>query len=168
MKKNEEVETTETKAGGIKWGLLIVLVVVLAFGASAAGTIIFGKYFNSQDAKPKAEKVQTGAAISKRQRLVNVKMFIVNLATDDAADPQYLRLKVSLLVADDDQAKALKKDMPLVRDSMIRVLKPKRAADLLKNNQSIDEVKEQVKEAINKNYGSSIVQEVYVTDFVIQ
>ena len=71
-------------------------------------------------------------------------------------------------MADDDQAKALKKDMPLVRDSMIRVLKPKRAADLLKNNQSIDEVKEQVKEAINKNYGSSIVQEVYVTDFVIQ
>jgi len=168
MKKNEDVEPKEKKSGGLKTGLLIVIIVILAFAASAAGTVISGKYFNDSASKPKGEEVEKTTAISKKQRLVNVKKFIVNLATNDSSDPQYLRLKVSLLVADDEQSKDLKKDMPLVRDSMIRVLKPKKAADLLKDDKSIDQIKEQIKESVNKDYGSSIVQEVYVTDFVIQ
>lgn len=168
MKKNEETGQVEQKSGGLKNGILIVVIVLLAFAASAAGTVISGKYLSNKTNPVKSEDTAKTTTISKRQRLVNVKKFIVNLATDNSADPQYLRVKISLLVADDDQSKSLKKDMPLVRDSVIRTLKPKRAADLLKNNQSIDQIKEQIKEAVNKDYGATVVQEVYVTDFVIQ
>lgn len=104
MKKNDEIQTDGNKTSKVKWGLLIVIVVLLAFGASAAGTIVSGKYFTGSETKPKAEEAEKGTAISKKQRLVNVKKFIVNLATDDPADLQYIRLKVSLLVADDQQA----------------------------------------------------------------
>ncbi|GBG94924.1 flagellar basal body-associated protein FliL [Ligilactobacillus salitolerans] len=168
MKNKAERENTENKKGGVKWGLIIVLVVVLAFAASAAGTMLTGKYFSKDDNTAGNETEAKTTAISSKQRLVSVDKFVVNLANDGNSDPQYLRIKVSLLVPDGDDAKDIKKHMPLIRDSMIRVLKPKKAADLLKDDGSIDQIKTQVKDALNKDYGHSVVQEVYVTDFVIQ
>lgn len=167
--KNKKNETNdETKKSGLKGGTMLALVVILAFVASAAGVVVSGKYFTGHADESKTTTVEDSAALAKKQRLVNVKKFIVNLTGDNAAEPQYLRLKVSLLVANDEQAQLVKKRMPVVRDSVIQVLKPKKATDLLQNNVSLDQLKEQIKQTVNRSFGSSVVQEVYITDFVIQ
>ena len=146
-KTEEQTEETPKKKGN-------KLVLILAFILLAAAFGFGGSYLANKYILPKkAEAAKNDkTTISKDEVLVPISKFVVNLSGNSNNNYQYIRLKVSCLVADKDASENLTKSMPLVRDSIISVLNLKTA----------------IKDKINQEYGQTIVKQVYVTDLVIQ
>lgn len=162
-KTEEQPEATPKKKGN-------KLVLILAFILLAAAFGFGGSYLANKYILPKkAEAAKNDkTTISKDEVLVPISKFVVNLSGNSNNNYQYIRLKVSCLVADKDASENLTKSMPLVRDSVISVLNSKTANDLLNVNEGISNLKTAIKDKINQEYGQTIVKQVYVTDLVIQ
>jgi flagellar protein FliL len=161
-KTEEQPEATPKKKGN-------KLVLILAFILLAAAFGFGGSYLANKYILPKkAEAAKNDkTTISKDEVLVPISKFVVNLS-GNSNNYQYIRLKVSCLVADKDASENLTKSMPLVRDSVISVLNSKTANDLLEANEGINNLKTAIKDKINQEYGQTIVKQVYITDLVIQ
>lgn len=162
-KTEEQPEATPKKKGN-------KLVLILAFILLAAAFGFGGSYLANKYILPKkAEAAKNDkTTISKDEVLVPISKFVVNLSGNSNNNYQYIRLKVSCLVADKDASENLTKSMPLVRDSVISVLNSKTANDLLEANEGINNLKTAIKDKINQEYGQTIVKQVYITDLVIQ
>lgn len=162
-KTEEQPEATLKKKGN-------KLVLILAFILLAAAFGFGGSYLANKYILPKkAEAAKNDkTTISKDEVLVPISKFVVNLSGNSNNNYQYIRLKVSCLVADKDASENLTKSMPLVRDSIISVLNSKTANDLLEANEGINNLKTAIKDKINQEYGQTIVKQVYITDLVIQ
>ena len=162
-KTEEQPEATPKKKGN-------KLVLILAFILLAAAFGFGGSYLANKYILPKKADAAKNdkTTISKDEVLVPISKFVVNLSGNSNNNYQYIRLKVSCLVADKDASENLTKSMPLVRDSVISVLNSKTANDLLDANEGINNLKTAIKDKINQEYGQTIVKQVYVTDLVIQ
>ena len=162
-KTEEQPEATPKKKGN-------KLVLILAFILLAAAFGFGGSYLANKYILPKkAEAAKNDkTTISKDEVLVPISKFVVNLSGNSNNNYQYIRLKVSCLVADKDASENLTKSMPLIRDSVISVLNSKTANDLLDANEGINNLKTAIKDKINQEYGQTIVKQVYITDLVIQ
>lgn len=162
-KTEEQPEATPKKKGN-------KLVLILAFILLAAAFGFGGSYLANKYILPKkAEAAKNDkTTISKDEVLVPISKFVVNLSGNSNNNYQYIRLKVSCLVADKDASENLTKSMPLVRDSVISVLNSKTANDLLDANEGINNLKTAIKDKINQEYGQTIIKQVYITDLVIQ
>ncbi|GAJ26322.1 flagellar biosynthesis protein FliL [Liquorilactobacillus sucicola DSM 21376 = JCM 15457] len=164
-KENEEVEGR--KKGGIKWLIILPLILIIAIGGGVGGTILTSKFMSNEKTETAKQSSNT-AKISDKQVIVPVKKFLVNLANDGSGTDKYARVSLSLLVANDDNSKNVKKNTAVIRDSVINVLRQKKAGDILNSADSIPNLKNELKDSINRAYGQQIVQEVFVTDLVVQ
>ena len=162
--KTEEQPVATPKKKGNKL-VLILAFILLAAAFGFGGSYLANKYILPKKAEAAKNDKPT---ISKDEVLVPISKFVVNLSGNSNNNYQYIRLKVSCLVADKDASENLTKSMPLVRDSVISVLNSKTANDLLEANEGINNLKTAIKDKINQEYGQTIVKQVYITDLVIQ
>lgn len=162
-KTEEQPEATPKKKGNKLVLLLAFILLAAAFGFG--GSYLATKYILPKKAEAAKNDKTT---ISEDEVLVPISKFVVNLSGNSNNNYQYIRLKVSCLVADKDASENLTKSMPLVRDSVISVLNSKTANDLLEANEGINNLKTAIKDKINQEYGQTIVKQVYITDLVIQ
>ena len=72
------------------------------------------------------------------------------------------------MVENDDKAAEAKKNMDVIRDAVINVMKKKKATDILSNSGSVTALKNELKDGINEELGETLVIQVYVTDLVVQ
>lgn len=162
-KTEEQPEATPKKKGNKLVLLLAFILLAAAFGFG--GSYLANKYILPKKAEAAKNDKTT---ISEDEVLVPISKFVVNLSGNSNNNYQYIRLKISCLVADKDASENLTKSMPLVRDSVISVLNSKTANDLLEANEGINNLKTAIKDKINQEYGQTIVKQVYITDLVIQ
>ncbi|MFT9450924.1 flagellar basal body-associated FliL family protein [Liquorilactobacillus ghanensis] len=147
---------------GKKWIIIIPLVLILAIGGGIGGDMLANKLLN----KPKvAKQVDTGG-IASGEKIVPMDKFLVNLA-DDGSSQKYISLNISLVVSS-KKAKQLKKNTALVRDSVINILRQKKESDILANANSVPSLKTELINNINQNYGQKIVEQIFITNLVIQ
>lgn len=146
---------------GPRWAIIIPLLLTVMVAAGIGGAFVISQY-NAKNTSPTAQS----EAASKR-RVIPLSRFIVNLASSGNQD-QYIRVSMSLIVASPEEKSALNKQMPLVRDSVITVLSQKKARDILDGGHKLNALKNQIKTAINNAYGAQIVEDVYITDLVVQ
>ena len=168
-KKSAEIEETEVKKGP-KWGILIPLIVILTICGSVGGTGL-ATHFLAPKTEQESSSVKRNAGtgkLSDEEKLVSVPKFVVNLATDDSSNTQYARLKISILVENADKAAEAKKNMAVIRDAVINVMKKKKATDILSNSGSVTALKNELKDGINEELGETLAIQVYVTDLVVQ
>ncbi len=144
----------------------IVIVVVLAIVGSVGGTYLTNKFL-AHPSDNKAQAAET-TRVSKDEVLVAMDEFLVNLAKNGKDDPQYIRIKLSLLTEDKSSSEELTQNIAVVRDSVVNLLRQKKADEILSTADSVANLKKQILDAVNKEYGSPIVKEVFVTDLVVQ
>lgn len=111
------------------------------------------------------KKVDTGG-IASGEKIVPMDKFLVNLASDGSSQ-KYISVNISLVVPS-TKAKQLKKNTALVRDSVINVLRQKKESDILANANSVPNLKTELINTINQNYGQKIVNQIFITNMVIQ
>lgn len=149
---------------GKNWLLIILLVLVLAVGGGVAGNYVASKYLAGST---KTQKVEKKGGIAASKEIYPMNKFLVNLATDGSGSQKYISIKISLVIPKSD-ASQVKKNNALIRDSVINVLRQKRESDILSGENAVPQLKQELKNTINQNYGKNIVSEVFITDMVIQ
>lgn len=164
MVANETKPKKETKLSIV----LIVIVAVLAIGGSVGGTVIANQFLVTKNTTGTKESTTSSEKISEDEVIVAMDEFLVNLAQGKSNTKQYIRVKMSLLTNNETDSEKLTKNIAVARDSVVNILRQKKSEDILSAADSVSNLKKQLKEAINTEYGTNIVKEVFITDLVIQ
>ncbi len=158
-------EEKEKKSSKGKIILVVVIGVVCVFAATA-GTIIGNLVTGKSQFEVASVEVQK--KFNKDEISVPLEEFLVNLADGEDGETSYIRTEVSLLTNNAKNAEIIETNMDLIRDSVINKLRQKGAAEILADKNGVNNLKEEIKDQINKDYGSALVREVFITNLVIQ
>ncbi len=151
--------------------VVCVVAVILAVGG-CAGVLLYLAHHGKLGAASTApaatvEKAKAETVLTKN---VMLEPLLVNLADEDGHS--YLRLGVVLAEEAEKDAKA-KEEKPVagadaaVRDAVLSVLGKKHASELLGANGK-EELKKELKDALEAKVPEAKVQSVYFTDFLVQ
>lgn len=151
---------------GPRWAIIIPLLITVMVAAGIGGAFVISQY-NAKNTSPEAQSQAAASEVASKRRVIPLSRFIVNLASNGNQD-QYIRVSMSVIVATPEEKSALNKQMPLVRDSVIGVLSQKKATDILAGGNKLQSLKNQIKTSINNAYGAQIIEDVYITDLVVQ
>lgn len=146
--------------------LLVIVILIIAVGGGAAGTFI-GNYFSSK-VQGKEVPEEVDQKFSEHEVSVPLDEFLVNLAKSKNNEMPYIKVQLSLMVSSEKNAEVIATSKDLIRDSIINTLRQKEAESILHEKNGVDNLKQEIKEQVNKNYGSALVREVFITNLVIQ
>lgn len=139
-----------------KKGFIPVLLILMLLAVSTAGAYI---YFN-EPAGAATETTNTGTA---RTESVDMSEVVVNLNGG-----HYLRVKITLEYPREKKlSDEIKKKKPQLMDVIITTLRSKTLEEVRPAG-SVDNVKESLLNAINKNLDNGEVTGIYFTDYLIQ
>ena len=170
-KKPEKAEESKNKGGKKK--LIIIgaaaLVSLLAGGA--------GYYFLMHKPKEEAllnkqqEESKAAALVKpvpddmKIGPMVEIKEFIVNIIGTDT--PHYVKASLSLELDKDGTVNEVQRRMPQIRDTILLIIGNKTFEEL-QDIQGKNQVKAELKSKINSFLKTGKINNIYLTDFVVQ
>lgn len=161
--------------------LLMLLMVVNIF---AMGTVAYFQWrFMDMEAKrpdltqllkeqkeaPVSEEAageQKNPEVVKKENLLPLDSFTVNLAQTDGGPRRYVRLDAVLKMSDDAKVAEFEARKPQIRDTIISILNTKRADDLLKK-EGKSYLKEEIKASINSFLVDGRVEDIFYLSFQI-
>ncbi len=117
------------------------------------------------EASPDAQGEQKTTEVVKKENLLSLDSFTVNLAQGEGPR-RYVRLDAVLKMSDDAKAPEFEARKPQIRDTIISILNTKRADDLLKK-EGKSFLKEEIKNAINSFLVDGRVEDIYYISFQI-
>ncbi|MCL1979466.1 MAG: flagellar basal body-associated FliL family protein [Proteobacteria bacterium] len=168
-KKSEKAE--ERKKGG-KLKLIITATVVL-IALLAGGGYYFLVLKPKQEALLSKQQEESKAAAlikpvpeeAKIGPMVEIKEFIVNIIGTDA--PHYVKASLSLELDKDRAVDEVNKRMPQIRDAILLIIGNKTFEEL-QDIQGKNQVKAELKSKINSFLRTGKINNIYLTDFVVQ
>ncbi|RXZ32828.1 flagellar basal body-associated protein FliL [Oxalobacteraceae bacterium CAVE-383] len=144
--------------------LLGVLLLIVAGGAAA--------FFVLSSKKPaEAEHAASSGESSKVPVFVAIEPYVVNLQTAENGSDQFLQTSLTLQVADEGTAEAIKTFMPLVRSRLLVTLSSKKSAELVTvegKKKLTEEIIATLNQPFTPNGKPQQVNDVFYTSFVIQ
>lgn len=170
-KKTDKAE--EPKKGGKK-KLIIIIAVALVVLLAGGGC---GYYFlvhkpKQEELKRKQEEESKAAALIKPipeeaniGPMVEIKEFIVNIISTDTA--HYVKASLSLELDKETTVDEVNKRMPQIRDAILLLIGNKTFEEL-QDIQGKNQVKAEMKSKINSFLKTGKVNNIYLTDFVVQ
>ncbi|HCM88656.1 MULTISPECIES: flagellar basal body-associated FliL family protein [Vagococcus] len=159
-------EEKKDKKKSIKSIILIIVIAVVGVIAGTVGTIIGNKFTHKTE--PKTEVLEVEKKYNKDEVSVPLEEFLVNLAEGQDKETSYIRIELSLLTSSSKNAEIITSNNEVVRDSIINKLRQKDSASILADQNGVNKLKEELRDQINKDYGSALVREVFITNLVIQ
>lgn len=146
--------------------ILIVVVAVVGIIAGTAGTFIGNTISNKVHGKETPPAVEQ--KFSDSEVTVALDEFLINLAEGKDEEMSYIRIELSLLTTSEKNAEVINTSKDLIRDSVVNKLRQKNAESILAEKNGVNKLKDELKDQINKDYGSALVREVFITNLVIQ
>ena len=142
---------------------MIILGVVVAILGVGVGAL--GSYLTSDQAKafmqPSEEEEITYIKVPYSEFLINLKSLTQN-------DKSFLRIAFTFAVADEEKETILLEEEAKVRDTIIALLRKKTSESVFNEENSNLTIKQEVEEQVNQLLGDSVVEEVFITDMVMQ
>jgi len=167
----KEKKKEEQEKGGGKNKLVIIAAIVLLLVGSAAYFFLVVKPHNEQEQQKKAEESKAAALIkplpeeAKIGPMVEIKEFVVNIISEDAT--HYVKASLSLELDKDTTVDEVGKRMPQIRDAILLLISNKTFAEL-QDIQGKNQVKAELRSKINSFLKTGSVNNIYLTDFVVQ
>ena len=170
----EKTEKKEEQDKGGKKKLIVIIAVALILLLAGGGG---GYYFlilkpQKEEMKRKQEEDSKAAALirpvpeeSKIGPMVEIKEFVVNIIGTDAA--HYVKASLSLELDKDSTMEEVTKRMPQIRDAILLLIGNKTFEEL-QDIQGKNQVKAELKSKINSFLKTGKVNNIYLTDFVVQ
>lgn len=170
---DKEEKKEEGKKGGGKKKLIMLVALVLILALAGGG----GYYFlvlkpKKEEMARKHEEESKAAALIKPPPeeanigpMVEIKEFVVNIISEDA--PHYVKASLSLELDKDGTMEEVNKRMPQIRDAILLLIGNKTFEEL-QDIQGKNQVKAEIKSKINSFLKSGKVNNIYLTDFVVQ
>ncbi len=172
MAEKKADKPEEPKKGGKKKLIVIVaaaLVLLLAGGGAGYYFLVFKP--KQEEAKRKEEESKAASLIkpvpeeAKIGPMVEIKEFVVNIIGSDT--PHYVKASLSLELDKDTTTDEVNKRMPQIRDAILLLIGNKTFEEL-QDIQGKNQVKAELKSKINSFLKTGKVNNVYLTDFVVQ
>lgn len=169
----KEKKKDEPEKGGGKSKLIIIIaaaVLLLAAGGAAYYFLVVKPHKQEQQQK-KTEESKAAALIkpipdeAKIGPMVEIKEFVVNIIGEDAT--HYVKASLSLEMDKDAALEEVSKRMPQIRDAILLLISNKTFAEL-QDIQGKNQIKAELKSKINSFLKTGSVNNVYLTDFVVQ
>lgn len=161
MAQNNENEKKK-KARGIVIGIVaavIVLVVGMGIGITVFGnpgeTSLLSRFRSLNEAQA------TEIAIPLDE-------FIVNVKGETARSQSIVRMEITVTSMDDDASEIIATDIAKVRDAVIHVVSSQSVSTIMEEKDGEFIVKDQIKDRINQSLGNELIEDVYVTNILIQ
>lgn len=92
--------------------------------------------------------------------------FIVNLKQEESLN-SYLKINVALMYTDERTGDEINANVNKIRDLVIANLRDKTASDML-NEISISKLKVDIKDDINNSLKNTAIEDIYITDIIVQ
>ena len=157
-------EGAQKKSSKLKWVLLILLLFLIVGGGAAAW------YFFLQDrlAPPNVERREAQPVNQPAARIgptVALDQFTTNLA--DPLGQRFIRMNISVEVADSRVANELAQQNPRIRDSVLMLLASKSYADIATTEGRMM-LRSEITDRLNAILGPGKVHQIFITDMVVQ
>ena len=169
--KEEVKETTEGEAskskgkrGLIKWGLIGIIVIVVA-GGGLFGWKVFSKKGGAESGhrpEPDAKEEEHGVAVG---QMIPLESFIVNLA--DSSEIKYLKVTVNLELTSEKTSEEVQARMPQIRDGLLMLLTSKTSSDVKEIGGKL-KLQDEMVTRVNNYLKEGKIKAVYFTEFVMQ
>jgi flagellar FliL protein len=112
------------------------------------------------------EKGAAEAVVSDAGKIMPLDPFTVNLSTGIGTSPRYVRMNVSVELEQGVTEKEFEVKLPRVRDTIINLLNSKKAGEI-NAPEGREQLKDEIKRAVNTFMQTSKVKGVYFTNFAI-
>jgi flagellar FliL protein len=148
-------------AGKSRMGLVVALVLLLAFGAGGGGAW----WWLNRD----AGTAQANVAPARPPVFMNLEPFTVNLLEEDGE--HYLQTSLVFQVADDKVVETMKAYLPVIRNRILLLLSAKRPSDIASPEGKanlVADVTAAVRESIPGSTPERGIVQAYIGAFVIQ
>jgi flagellar FliL protein len=172
MAEKEKKKDEPVKGGGKSKLIIIIAAVVLLLGAGgAAYYFLVFKPHQLELQKKKEEESKAAALIkpipdeAKIGPMVEIKEFVVNIIGEDAT--HYVKASLTLELDKEAAVQEVGKRMPQIRDAILLLISNKTFAEL-QDTQGKNQVKAELKSKINSFLKTGSVNNIYLTDFVVQ
>lgn len=143
--------------------ILLIVVVVLLIIVVVGGGAFGGYYFATKNAPAAQQQVSTPNV---NEATFDVEELIVNLADDNTRR----FLKIKLVLAYDSKNKNFAKELGtkkvVVKDSIISVIRAKKASDL--TAKGAEDLKTEILTRVNSIFNTGKLTNVYYSDFLVQ
>lgn len=159
------------KGGKKKLIIIIAALVVLLAGGGAGYYFLILKPKNEALEHQKEEESKAAKLIKPVPEeaqigpMVEIKEFVVNIIGNDSA--HYVKASLSLELDKDTTLDEVNKRMPQIRDAILLLIGNKTFEEL-QDIQGKNQVKAELKSKINSFLRSGKVNNIYLTDFVVQ
>lgn len=170
---DKEEKKEEPKKGGKKKLIIIIVAALVVLLAAGGG----GYYFlvhkpKQEEMKRKQEEESKAAALIKPVPeeanigpMVEIKDFVVNIIGEDT--PHYVKASLSLELDKEATLEEVNKRMPQIRDAILLLIGNKTFEEL-QDIQGKNQVKAELKSKINSFLKTGKINNIYLTDFVVQ
>lgn len=172
MAEKEKNKEEQPKGGGKKKLIIILAAVLLLAGGGGAGYyFLVMKPHKEELARKQAEESKAASMIkpvpeeAKIGPMVEIKEFVVNIIGQDAA--HYVKASLSLELDKEATLDEVNKRMPQIRDAILLLISNKTFEEL-QDIQGKNQVKAELKSKLNSILKTGQVNNVYLTDFVVQ
>jgi flagellar FliL protein len=172
MAEKEEKKEEPKKGGKKKLIIIIVAALVVLLGAGGGGYYFLVHKPKQEEMKRKQEEESKAAALIKPVPeeanigpMVEIKEFVVNIIGEDT--PHYVKASLSLELDKEATLEEVNKRMPQIRDAILLLIGNKTFEEL-QDIQGKNQVKAELKSKINAFLKTGKINNIYLTDFVVQ
>jgi flagellar FliL protein len=170
--KRKDASSEETKKGRKK-KLIIIIAAALVVLLAGGGAYYFFVFKPKQEELKRKQAEESKAANLMRPvpeeadigPMVEIKEFVVNIISEDT--PHYVKAALSLELDKPATMDEINKRMPQIRDAVLLLIGNKTFEEL-QDLQGKNQVKAELKSKINSFLKTGKVNNVYLTDFVVQ
>jgi flagellar FliL protein len=156
---DKESGKPDTAAGGGRKKLMVMIAAVLVL------LLAGGEVARQAEASKAAAIAKTVSEEAQIGPMVEIKEFVVNIIGQDVA--HYVKASMSLELDREATLDEVNKRMPQIRDAILLLIGNKTYEEL-QDIQGKNQVKAEVKSRINSFLRTGKVNNVYLTDFVVQ
>lgn len=143
-----------------KIAVLGIIITVLAIGGGALGSFITSgkaaEIWKSREEKPE------------KRIIVPYSEFLINLKPLETIEDSFLRVEMSFSVGSEEDQLMLTAQEAKIRDGIITVLRGKNRETIFSDTEGNLLIKDEIKNKVNQILNDSVVNEVYITNIVMQ
>ncbi len=170
MAEKEKKKDEQEKGGGKKKLLILIIAAVLLLGGATYYLLVLKPHQEEEHLK-KTEESKAAQLIkpmpdeAKIGPMVEIKEFVVNIIGEDTT--HYVKASLSLELDRESTLDEVNKRMPQIRDAILLLIGNKTFAEL-QDIQGKNQVKAEIKSKINSFLRTGSINNIYLTDFVVQ
>lgn len=98
---------------------------------------------------------------------MDLEEFVINLQPENGRTKTYAKIKISLMYTNSKETDYLTKNNSKMRDKITNKLRAKTATEMI-DVDNLEQLKIELKDEVNEGLGRPIIEDVYLTDIVIQ